>query len=177
MALFKRRDPLRYNRAAYRFADAVRSAIPDPRAEYARIREVAMQRIRRLEKAGYTGETTRRARDVFEKTARQISAEEAIAALPEAARFITAQRGTVGGMREIERRTAETFRDRGLDFVNRRNVKHFTEFLDWLGAEKLQKTYYRESGGAPREGRSAEDRILARQELEEAFNDWLMNQE
>lgn len=176
MAQFKRRDPLRYNRAAYRFADAVRAAIPDPVAEYARIRESAMQRIRRLEKAGYLGQTTKRAREVFEKTARQITAEEAIEALPDAARFITSARGTVGGMRDIERRTADTFQDRGFDFVNRRNVKQFGEFLDWLGTEKLEKTYYRESSGAPREGRTAESKTLLKDDLESAFKLWLENQ-
>ena len=176
MAQFKRRDPLTYNRAAYRFADAVRAAIPDPVAEYARIRESAMQRIRRLERAGYGGETTQRARDVFAKTARQISAQEAIEALPDAARFITSARGTVGGMREIERKTAQTFQDRGFDFVNRKNVKQFGEFLEWVGADKLQKTFYRESGGAPREGRTAENRTLLKDDLQSAFNIWLKNQ-
>lgn len=176
MAQFKRRDPLTYNRAAYRFADAVRAAIPDPVAEYARIRKSAMQRIRRLEKAGYSGETTQRARDVFEKTARQITAQEAIEALPEAARFVTSARGTVGGMREIERKTAQTFRDRGFDFVNSKNVKQFGEFLEWVGADKLQKTFYRETGGAPREGRTAENRTLLKDDLKSAFNIWLKNQ-
>lgn len=176
MAQFKRRDPLRYNRAAYRFADAVRAAIPDPVAEYARIRKSAMQRIRRLEKAGYLGQTTKRARDVFEKTARQITAEEAIEALPDAARFITSARGTVGGMRDIERRTADTFQDRGFDFVNRRNVKQFGEFLDWLGTDKLEKTYYRETGGAPREGRTSESKVLLKDDLANAFKLWLENQ-
>lgn len=176
MALFKRRDPLTYNRAAYRFADAVRAAIPDPVAEYARLRESAMQRIRRLERAGYGGETTQRARDVFAKTARQISAQEAIEALPDAARFITSARGTVGGMREIERKTAQTFQDRGFDFVNRKNVKQFGEFLEWVGADKLQKIFYRESGGAPREGRTAENRTLLKDDLQSAFNIWLKNQ-
>ena len=176
MAQFKRRDPLTYNRAAYRFADAVRAAIPDPVAEYGRLRASAMQRIRRLEKAGYGGETTQRARDVFEKTARQISAQEAIEALPDAARFITSARGTVGGMREIERKTAQTFQDRGFDFVNNKNVKQFGEFLEWVGADKLQKTFYRESGGAPREGRTAENRTLLKDDLQSAFNIWLKNQ-
>lgn len=176
MAQFKRRDPLRYNRAAYRFADAVRAAIPDPVAEYARIRKSAMQRIRRLEKAGYLGQTTKRARDVFEKTARQITAEEAIEALPDAARFITSARGTVGGMRDIERRTADTFQDRSFDFVNRRNVKQFGEFLDWLGTDKLEKTYYRETGGAPREGRTSESKVLLKDDLANAFKLWLENQ-
>ncbi len=173
MARFKRKDPLTYERDAYRYADAVRAAIPDPQKEYARIRTAAMNRIRKLERAGYgSTETVRRARQVFEKTARQMSKEDAIQALPAAARFITSARGTVGGMREIERKTAETFQDRGLTFVNAKNVAAFGDFLDWLGADKLEKQFYAAVSGAPREGESAEEKILKRQELQAAFEDW-----
>lgn len=101
-----------------------------------------------------------------------MSKEEAIQALPAAARFITSARGTVGGMREIERKTAETFQDRGLTFVNAKNVAAFGEFLDWLGAEKLANQFYAAVSGVPREGDSAEEKILKRQELQAAFEDW-----
>lgn len=173
MARFKRRDPLTYEREAYRYADTVRTAIPDPKAEYKKIRTAALNRIRKLERAGYGDtETVRMAREVFARTPSQITNEQAIEALPSAARFITSARGTVGGMREIERKTAETLQDRGFDFVNARNVRAFTEFLDWLGAEKLANQFYNAAAGAPREGDSAEEKILKRQEMLEAFEDW-----
>ena len=173
MARFKRKDPLTYERDAYRYADAVRAAIPDPQKEYARIRTAAMNRIRKLERAGYgSTETVRRARQVFERTARQMSKEDAIQALPAAARFITSARGTVGGMREIERKIAETMQDRGITFVTPKNAKVFGEFLDWLGTDKLEKQFYAAVSGAPREGVSAEEKILKCQELQVAFKEW-----
>lgn len=173
MAKFKRRDPLTYAREFYRCADTVRSAISNPRAEYSKIRTAALNRIRKLERAGYGNtETVRQARQVFEKTPTKITQEEAIQALPSAARFITSARGTVGGMREIERKTAQTFQDRGFTFVTPKNVGVFGEFLDWLGSRKLAETFYAAVSGAPREGESAEGKILKRQELQNAFEEW-----
>lgn len=172
MARFKRRDPLTYAREFYRYTDTVRQ-IPDPKAEYARIRKAALNRIRKLEKAGYDDtETVRKARETFEKTPGQMTAEDAINALPDAARFITSARGTVGGMREIERKTAETLQDRGYDFVTRKNVRAFTEFLDWLGSDKLSKQYYEAVSAAPREGARARAKRVKMQELRDAFKEW-----
>lgn len=172
MARFKRKDPLTYSREFYRYVDTARQ-IPDPRAEYRKIRTAALNRIRKLEKAGYGDtETVRRAREVFAKTPKELTADQAAQRLPDAARFITSARGTVGGMREIERKTAETLQDRGFTFVNAKNVRAFTAFLDWLGADKLNKQFYAAVSGAPREGMDAEEKILLRQDMWEAFGDW-----
>lgn len=174
MARFQRKTILSYNREMYRFVDAARN-IPDPRAEYRKIRNAALNRIRKLEKAGY-GETesVRKARETFEALPRNLTQDEAAQRLPDAARFIESARGTVGGMREIERKTAETFRDRGLDFVNRRNVRAFTEFLDWLGTRKVNELFG--SGQVverpPREGDN-EQRIANISEIQQAFNTWM----
>ena len=48
----KRKDPLSYPREYYIYADTARQ-IPDARAEYRKLRNTAMNRIRKLEKAGY----------------------------------------------------------------------------------------------------------------------------
>ena len=173
MARFKRKDPLAYDREAYRYADAVCASIPNPQKEYARLRTVAMNRIRKLERAGYkNSETVKKARQVFEKTGRQMSKEEAIRALPDAARFIVAARGTVGGMREIERKMAETMQDRGITFVTPKNAKAFGEFLDWLGTDKLEKQFYAAVSGAPREGKSAKEKRLKLSNLKSSFEVW-----
>ena len=172
----KRKDPLSYDRRAYANADTARAAIPDARAEYRKLRNTAMNRIRKLEKAGYAdSETVRKARKAFEALPRNLTQDQAAQRLPEAARFLTSARGTVGGMRDIERRTAQTFQDRGLDFVNSKNVKQFTEFLDWIGTDKLEALYYRETGGAPREGRGVSRRFKV-SDLKQTFEQWRAQQ-
>lgn len=174
MARFQRGSILSYNRAYYMFADSARN-IPDPRAEYRKIRNAALNRIRKLERAGYGDtETVQKARRVFEAQPRNLTQDEAAQRLPDAARFITAARGTVGGMREIERKTAETFRDRGLKFINRRNVRQFTEFLEWLGTAKTNELFGSEqvAGRVPREGDS-ERRGVKVKDIQQMFQMWL----
>lgn len=173
---FARKSPLSYPRETYRFADTART-IPDARAEYRKLRNVAMNRIRKLERAGYGDtETVRNARKAFAALPKNLTQDQAAQRLPEAARFLESARGTVGGMRQIEKKTAQTFQDRGLSFVNQKNVKQFTEFLDWLGADKLSKKYYEAVSGAPREGLTPRTKVLRKQDLQEAFNTWRQNQ-
>lgn len=174
MARFQRGNILSYNRAYYMYADSARN-LPDPRAEYRKIRNAALNRIRKLERAGYGDtETVQRARRIFEAQPRNLSQDEAAQRLPDAARFITAARGTVGGMREIERKTAETFRDRGLKFINRRNVRRFTEFLEWLGTRKVNELFGsgQVAERAPREG-DEERRGVKVGDIQQMFQSWL----
>ena len=167
----KRGNPLSYDREMYRYPDTARN-IPDPRAEYRKLRNVAMNRIRKLEKAGYGGtETVRQARRAFSQLPKNLTQDQAAQALPEAARFITSARGTVGGMRDIERKTAETFQDRGLDFVNPKNVRRFGEFLDWLGEDTLESVFYEAADTPPKEGGEEKKRFTV-EKLKNWFNVW-----
>lgn len=167
----KRGNPLSYDREMYRYPDTARN-IPDPRAEYRKLRNVAMNRIRKLEKAGYGDtETVRQARRAFSQLPKNLTQDQAAQALPEAARFIMSARGTVGGMRDIERKTAETFQDRGLDFVNAKNVRRFGEFLDWLGDGTLEAIYYEAADAPPKEG-GEEKRRFNVGKLQQRFEDW-----
>lgn len=170
----KRQNPLTYDRQMYRYPDTARN-IPDARAEYRKLRNVAMNRIRKLEKAGYGDtETVRQARRAFAQLPRNLTQDQAAQALPEAARFIMSARGTVGGMRQIERETANTFRDRGLDFVNAKNVRRFGEFLDWLGTSEIEALYYQAAEAPPKEGAPAKKRFNI-EGLKQRFDEWLEN--
>ncbi len=169
----KRKDPLSYPLYYYQYADAVRANIPNPIAEYRKLRTSALNRLRKLEKAGYGDtETVRQARALFAKKPSELTADQTAQRLPDAARFITSARGTVGGMREIERKTAQALQDRGLTFINRKNVQAFTFFLDKLGAKKLETQFYEAVSGAPREGLNAKKKRLKMRELQAAFEAW-----
>lgn len=167
----KRNDELKYGLLYYVNSDAA-AMIPDTVVEYRRIRNIAMNRIRKLERAGYgETETVKQARQTFEQLPRNLTQQQAAALLPDAARFITSARGTVGGMREIERKTMETFQSRGLDFVNRGNIRQFTEYLDYLGSKKLAQEYYKRTR-APREGHKRTKAPLKVSKLETGFKRW-----
>ena len=174
----QRKDPLSYDRRAYMNADTARAAIPDARAEYRKLRNTAMNRIRKLEKAGYGDtETVRQARRYFEDLPKNLSQDQAAQRLPDAARFLTSARGTVGGMREIERKTAETFQDRGLDFINSKNIRQFTEFLDWAGGALIDIMFGSEfiEENAPKEG-AKEKRYAKIRSIKGAFEVWRKHQ-
>lgn len=168
---FKRKDVLLYDARFYQHAD-MSAQIPNAVAEYRRIRNIAMNRIRKLEKAGYGDtETVRKALDTFSALPKNLTHLQAAALLPDAARFIVSRRGTVGGMREIERKTVQTFNDRGFNFVTRKNIREFTAFLDALGAKKLESLYYKESAAAPKEGGRFR-KIASISNIQTAFETW-----
>lgn len=168
---FKRKDELLFDSRFYQHAD-MSAQIPNAVNEYRRLRNVAMNRIRKLEKAGYGDtETVRKARETFSALPKNLTHLQAAALLPDAARFIVSKRGTVGGMRDIERKTAQTFQDRGFGFVNAKNIRQFTEFLDALGAQKLEALYYKEVSDTPKEGRRAR-KIASVSNIQRAFESW-----
>lgn len=169
---FKRQDILSYDSRFYQYADMA-TQIPDPIAEYRKIRNAAMNRIRKLTKAGYgETETVRSALETFAALPKDLTPLQAAALLPDAARFIVSKRGTVGGMREIERKTAQTLQDRGFDFVNNKNVRQFTAFLDDVGAEMLDSLFYKETSDAPKEGGKVR-KAVNMDALKSAFEGWL----
>lgn len=173
----KRKNPLTYDKRMYVYVDTARQ-IPDPKAEYRKLRTTALNRIRKLERAGYADtETVRKARAAFAALPKNLTAEQAAQRLPDAARFLLSARGTVGGMREIERKTAQTFNDRGLDFINSKNIRQFTEFLDWLGAKKANALFGSDfvSETPPREG-GDERRYTKVEEIRQAFENWRLYQ-
>jgi len=168
---FKRKDVLLFDKRFYQHAD-MSAQLPNAVAEYRRLRNIAMNRIRKLEKAGYGDtETIRKAKETFSALPKKLTHLQAAALLPDAARFIVSKRGTVGGMREIERETAQTFQDRGFDFVNAKNIRQFTEFLDALGAQKLETLYYKEVSDTPKEGRRTR-KVASVSNIQKAFESW-----
>lgn len=168
---FKRKDALVFDKRFYQHPDMA-AQIPNAVGEYRRLRNIAMNRIRKLEKAGYgETETVRKARETFSLLPKKLNQLQAAALLPDAARFIVSKRGTVGGMRDIERKTAQTFQDRGFDFLNAKNIRQFTEFLDALGAQKLETLYYKEVSDTPKEGRRAR-KIASVSNIQRAFESW-----
>lgn len=168
----KRKDPLSYPREMYRYPDTARQ-IPNPIQEYRKLRNVAMNRIRKLEKAGFgQSETVTLARLTFEALPKNLTPEEAAERLPWAARFITSKQGTVGGMKAVQAQRVQTLQDRGFDFVTDDNVDQFYEFMDYLQEEKKEDLYYVEEEEGPREGRKVKRRRARVNELGVAFENW-----
>lgn len=165
MARFERKDVLNYPIRYYQYSDAARAWIDDPVSEYRQLRKTALNRIYKMEKAGKGDYVQVQQMKAFlsEKPS-DLSRIQAADKLPDLARFIVSERGTLGGIRAIESKTVQTLKDKGLDFVNQSNIRQFGQFMDKLRADKKDREYYyRRSGKYHKKG------SLNRQKLAAAF--------
>lgn len=168
-----RSDPykaLKYDYTLYQMKETARE-IPDPRAEYERLRHQIDIRLRRFERSGLTDSAIyTEHKNVFEDV-NMLDNSEVYERIPEMARFLTDVRSTVTGYRETERKAVRTLRDQGLTFVNKKNYREFTDFMEWARSSKTANLFYTVMK-APKTG-DTEERELDLKELKEAFKSWL----
>lgn len=99
------------------------------RDEYRRLRNIANNRIDRLEKAGY-GQTQAYLRNAGAyKSASNYTMAELHYKLYQISKFVTAKSSTVSGMRLIEKEAIETLQEKGLGRI--KNLQEFGDFMDW----------------------------------------------
>lgn len=168
-----RSDPykaLKYDYTLYQMEETAK-AIPDARSEYERLRHQIDIRLRRFERSGLTDTAIyAEHKNVFEDV-NTLNNSEVYERIPEMARFLTDVRSTVTGYRETERKAARTLRDQGLTFVNKKNYKDFTDFMEWARSSKTADLFYTVMK-APKTG-DTEERELDLKQLKEAFRSWL----
>lgn len=168
-----RSDPykaLKYDYTYYQMEETAKE-IPDPRAEYERLRHQIDIRLRRFERSGLTDTAIyAEHKNVFEDV-NTLNNSEVYERIPEMARFLTDVRSTVTGYRETERKAVRTLRDQGLTFVNKKNYKDFTDFMEWARSSKTADLFYTVMK-APKTG-DTEERELDLKQLKEAFRSWL----
>lgn len=121
------------------------------RKEYSRLRQVANRRLARMEGTKYERSQTYRrnagkyttleeierealahARNIKPEAAQKYTDMHVAKKLDELYRFLTAKSGSIRGMQAIENNMIETFRERGLDFINKSNIQQFGEYMDYL---------------------------------------------
>lgn len=112
------------------------------RKEYSRLRQIANKRLSRFEGTPYT-ETQAYKRNAGKyvplkdiKTERELKY-----LLYDVARFVDAKSGSISGIKEIERKTLETAKERGLTFLNEKNLRDFGEFMEECRSKGYAKIY------------------------------------
>lgn len=101
------------------------------RAEYARLRRTAQDRIRRIERSEFGEDTPwikERSED-FKTPASQIRAADLPSALSDLAGFLEAKTSTVSGLRRKRALTLEALKESGIKGINRQNYNAFTQFM------------------------------------------------
>lgn len=162
----------------YYYPEALKSGVLTPaemRAEYSHLREIANRRLKTLSTSEFNkSQSYLRNRNKF-KPLNEISNErELIALLYNVKKFTSARSGSVTGLRDIQRQTLETARERGLTFLNKGNIKAFGEFMEDARTKGFAKLYGSERvaelfGTASKKGINPE-------EINKDFSFWLENQ-
>lgn len=101
------------------------------RAEYARLRRTAQDRIRRIERSEFGEDTpwiNERGKD-FKTPPSQIRAADLPSALSDLAGFLEAKTSTVSGLRRKRALTLEALKESGIEGINRQNYNAFTQFM------------------------------------------------
>ena len=120
----------------YRPNEAKRLSDRELRAEYARLRRAANRRLENLEKRNLGTWGSNRF-----GSGRGMSPEYIEAALLEVSRFLRDPRHTVRGEQQHVDSVINTFRERGIDFVNRDNFYEFTDFMNSLREQYSEKLF------------------------------------
>jgi len=100
------------------------------RSEYARLRNIAQQRLREMSKSpiGRQSQTYKRNRERFKPISETTPGERKIL-LAEVSRMITARTGTLAGIKRQRKLAIATFQEHGYDFVTEQNYNEFGEFM------------------------------------------------
>lgn len=135
--------------------------------EYTRLRKLGMQRIRRLEKAGYGATVTAQAyRGDLVRPSTLSSKGAAAAALARATQLLTAQTTTVSGMRAYDRKQVETLNSHGYE-LTQEQFHDFARFMQWAHDLGLVKAY-----GSGEVAKSFTERSERAKNGANTFNSW-----
>lgn len=163
-------------------------------AEYSRLRQVAIKRLKRMEGTKYEQSQTYlrnvgmypsipeirekkmgNAKNLDKDSAEKLLALHVSRRLDDLERFLSAKTGSIRGMQRMENELVQTLRDRGLTFVNKNNIQQFGEYMEHFRSMKLAQIYGSERaaelfGTAVKKGINPE-------QISEDFNFWLQNSE
>lgn len=146
----------------------------EARAEYARLRKAANMRIQRLQASEYK-ESAAAQTGAFQALPKDTSERTVYRALQDVALFMSKKTTTVSGIREAERKMVETMKERGYDFINRKNVKEFGEFWKEVKTHATYKQY--DSERIVEMFRDAKKKRIDPVDLARDFDFWIQNSE
>lgn len=171
-------DVLKYDYENY-YIEALRSGSlteKEMRSEYSRLRKIANERIAALGRSRFN-----KSQAYIKNVGKYVTLDkiknerQLIYKLSDLAKFVTSKRGSVTGQYEIRRKTLETLHERGITFVNARNLDDFGDFME----EARTKLYSRIYGSERIKDMFgiAEKKGINPQELFQDFAYWMQNRE
>lgn len=141
-------------------------------AEYNRLRQIANSRLKRLGKSEFKrSQAYKENRKAFQKTAKHYNKSQLAKKLYQVSKFVGSEQGSLSGQRRIQKRTIETLQEHGYDFVNEKNFRQFSQFMEEMrvraGGRLLDSDRVAEVFGV------TQNLGVAPSELKEDFKWWL----
>lgn len=137
-----------YRRQAYSGGNVTSDEL---RKEYSRLRQVANKRLKRMEGTRFEDSQTYKknagrystiadiekqalanAKQLNPETAQRLVDIHIARKMEDMYRFLTAKSGSIRGMQAIENQIIESLRERGLTFVNKKNIQQFGQYMEYL---------------------------------------------
>ena len=138
------KSPLKYDPEVYT-PQGLRKNLEykEARAEYARLRSVALRRLKTFEGTEYTESQIYKRFSGYFPTLTEIGTNKArlLHYLTDAARFLQREGSTLAGQKRIESRTIDTLHERGYGFVNKENLRRFGEYMKIARAKSTSRYY------------------------------------
>ena len=107
------------------------------RREYARLRDVAQKRLKRLGASEFSDtQAYQYNKERFIPTREISGMDELSHLLSDISRFLTASLSTVTGQKEYRRKSVESLNENGLKGINEGNFRKMTNMLEWASAFK-----------------------------------------
>lgn len=145
------------------------------RDEYTRLRKIAISRLSRIAESEYADSETYRRNINQYKPVSELSPGELKSYFYNLSRMIGAETGSLTGLRRADARRVETLQDRGYEFVNRKNVRQFGEFMEeWRVREELKG--FSSEQVAELYGETIRRKIPP-EKIQQEFEYWLENQD
>lgn len=146
------------------------------RAEYSRLRSIAVKRLARLKNNKYTDDNFYRYNaERYIPLADIKNEKQLMQKLSDIAYFLESRRSLITERRKLESETIETLHEHGLDFVNRKNLKDFGEFMEAFREQHLESLYSSDEA-ASLFGLTQEKRVRS-DEIQKYFKEFLGQQE
>lgn len=122
--------------------------LSEARAEYSRLRSVAVKRLQRLsrtEGARYSAYQMY-GKEGFAPLPKNATPAEVGRALADVHHFLELKTSSISQIRESQRQALRTLQERGYSFVNKSNIREFGEFME---AARQAKVVSANRGGSP----------------------------
>lgn len=164
----------RFSRSSYT-PDAVwagKHSMSEYRKEYQRLQRVAAKRLKAFEKAGRTESAIYKYAKEYIKPISALSDRDLSYALSDVYNFLTDLRGTVSGLKQIEKKAVDTLHAKwGFTSITTENIEDFSKYMDRMREKGLDKAL----GSARLAEIYAETaaRKLPIKEIEEEFDYWV----